>query len=167
MCAAHSLAQEWNYRENGPDRWASLDRSFATCGAGDQQSPIDLRDGVKANLPKLSIHMPTDRVAVWNNGHTIQVSSPEGASMDVGGSSFPLSQFHFHSPSEHSIEGKQAAMEVHFVYSHRDSQLTVLGALLGSWPAQCCVLGNHGSCAGEPGRQGTDREPDRRQATLA
>jgi carbonic anhydrase len=130
LCSAEAFAQEWNYRENGPARWGDLDRSFNACGAGDQQSPIDLREGIKADLPKLTIHLPKDRVTVWNNGHTIQVSSPAGASLGLGATAFPLAQFHFHSPSEHAIEGKQAAMEIHFVFSHRDAQLTVVAAML-------------------------------------
>jgi carbonic anhydrase len=132
VCAAEAFAQEWNYRESGPERWASLDRAFSPCGTGDQQSPIDLRDGIKADLPRLRVQLPRDRVTVLNNGHTIQVSSPAGASVAIGGVTFPLSQFHFHSPSEHSIEGRPAAMEVHFVYAHKDGLLTVLGALLVS-----------------------------------
>lgn len=130
LCAAGAFSQEWNYREKGPGRWADLDRSFTACGRGDQQSPIDLRDGIKADLPKLTIHLPKDRLMVWNNGHTIQVSSPARASLDLDAVAFPLSQFHFHSPSEHSIGGQQEQMEVHFVFAHPDAQLTVVAALL-------------------------------------
>lgn len=130
LCAVGAVAQEWNYGENGPDRWAKLDRSFIACGTGDQQSPIDLRNGIHAGLPKLTLHLPNDHLTVWNNGHTIQVSSPAQASLDLGEAAFPLSQFHFHSPSEHAIGGKQEEMEVHFVFTRPEAQLTVLAALL-------------------------------------
>ena len=130
VCIGEAFGQEWNYREGGPEKWASIDRSFAPCGTGDQQSPIDLRNGIRTELPKLTLHLPLERLTVSNNGHTIQVSAPRGASLELGSVAFSLVQFHFHSPSEHSIEGKPAAMEVHFVYRQGDAALTVLGVLL-------------------------------------
>jgi carbonic anhydrase len=130
VCASQAATQQWDYRENGPEGWASLDPAFRACGAGDQQSPVDLRDGIKADLPAIGVSLPIARVAVLNNGHTLQVSAPAGSSVDIGGSVVPLAQFHFHTPSEHSIAGKDAPMEVHFVYTHPDAAMTVLAALL-------------------------------------
>lgn len=125
-----AAAEEWDYRENGPARWRGLSPAFNKCGAGDQQSPVDLRDGTKAALPGLKVNLPRQRVTVWNNGHTLQVSAPAGSSVDIGVTALSLSQFHFHTPSEHSIEGKDAPMEVHFVFAHPDASLTVLAALM-------------------------------------
>jgi carbonic anhydrase len=130
FCIATAIGQEWDYKVAGPEKWASLDRSFRACSAGDQQSPIDLRGGVKAELPKLRIRATKDRLNIWNNGHTLQVSPPAESGVDIGETRLPLVQFHFHTPSEHSIAGKEAAMEVHFVYRHSDESLTVLAALL-------------------------------------
>jgi carbonic anhydrase len=71
LCTAAASGQEWNYRENGPERWRNLDRSFSQCGAGDQQSTIDLRDGTRAELPKVTIQIPKDRVTVLNKAHLL------------------------------------------------------------------------------------------------
>ena len=71
---------------------------------------ISNRQSICAMEPERSqvtIQVPKDRVTVWNNGHTIQVTSPQGTSLIIGAAAFPLSQFHFHSPSEHSIEGSR------------------------------------------------------------
>jgi carbonic anhydrase len=65
-----------------------------------------------------------------NNGHTIQVHSAAEGSVGIGAAKFQLIQLHFHTPSEHSILGHGAAMEVHFVHAHADGNLTVLSALL-------------------------------------
>src|SRR5262245_17685550 len=36
-------ALHWSYAgEAGPERWGELDASFATCGSGQKQSPIDI-----------------------------------------------------------------------------------------------------------------------------
>lgn len=130
VCVATCIGQEWNYGDAGPEKWGGIDRSFSACAAGDQQSPVDLRDGIHADLPRLQIRLPKDNLTVSNNGHTIQVSAPGGSSIEVGASNYSISQFHFHTPSEHAIAGKDEAMEVHFVCTHSDGKLTVLAALL-------------------------------------
>jgi carbonic anhydrase len=47
----------------------------------------------------------------------------------VGDRKLALKQFHFHHPSEHLVEGKRFAMEVHFVHAAED-RLAVVGVLL-------------------------------------
>jgi carbonic anhydrase len=129
-CIANLAGQEWNYGDAGPEKWGTLGRSFSACVSGSQQSPVDLRDGIKADLPGLSVNLPAAPVTVLNNGHTIQVNlSPEG-SFSAGAATFHLVQLHFHTPSEHSILGRGTAMEVHFVHAHPDQGLTVLSGLL-------------------------------------
>ena len=48
----------------------------------------------------------------------------------MGGKRYELLQFHFHTPSEHSVAGRQFAMEVHFVHKSADGELAVVGALI-------------------------------------
>lgn len=131
-CVAHAAAPEWDYAGKGPLEWPSLDPAFGACKFGKQQSPVDLRDGVKADLAAITADLPPDRLTVWNNGHTLQVNAPARSSLQLAGSVFPLTQFHFHTPSEHAIDGKGSAMEVHFVFSGPDAGLTVLGALIAA-----------------------------------
>ena len=50
-----------------------------------------------------------------NKGHTIQLDFPEGSSVSFDGRSYPLKQLHFHTPSEHQIDGVTFPMEVHVV----------------------------------------------------
>lgn len=40
-----------------------------------------------------------------------------------------LLQFHFHSPSEHTVDGQSFPLEVHFVHVNDAGQLSVLGVL--------------------------------------
>ena len=49
-----------------------------------------------------------------NNGHTIQVNVEAGSYIVYNGIAYDLLQFHFHSPSEHTINGDAAAMEIPF-----------------------------------------------------
>jgi carbonic anhydrase len=53
---------------------------------------------------------------------TLKANVPMGAAhIHVGGGTYNLLQFHFHTPSEHSIDGRRAAMEVHFVFLRQDA----------------------------------------------
>ncbi len=111
----------WDYRgARGADRWGQLDPAYAVCNTGKEQSPIDLRDAVRADLPPLrfeSRSSPLDFVI--NNGHTIRVNYRRGNGnrLFVGGQQYELTQFHFHRPSEETVAGKAYPMEAHLMYA--------------------------------------------------
>ena len=50
--------------------------------------------------------------------------------MTVEGETFQLLQFHFHSPSEHAVDGKLADLELHMVHRNDKGQLGVVGVLM-------------------------------------
>ena len=60
----------------------------------------------------------------------MQVDVADGGSMTLDGKDYTLKQFHFHSPSEHTIEGKAAEMELHLVHADADGKLAVVGVML-------------------------------------
>ena len=64
-----------------------------------------------------------------NNGHTVQVNFGTGSSISIDDKSFELKQFHFHTPSENHIDGKNYPMEVHLVHASEDGALAVVGAM--------------------------------------
>ncbi|MCH7663046.1 MAG: carbonic anhydrase family protein, partial [Chloroflexi bacterium] len=43
---------------------------------------------------------------------------------------YALRQFHFHSPSEHTLAGENMAMEMHLVHTDADDNIAVIGVLL-------------------------------------
>jgi carbonic anhydrase len=134
LCAlgAHAQPPHWNYEKGheGPKHWAELDPGFETCGSGQAQSPIDIRQTVKADLPALQFTYGSAAPTLVNNGHTIQVNLPPGQMLKVGEHTYQLLQFHFHTPSEELLQGHQAAMEAHFVHKDENGQLGVIGVLL-------------------------------------
>ncbi|MEO1673291.1 MAG: carbonic anhydrase family protein, partial [Cyanobacteria bacterium J06631_2] len=69
---------------------------------------------------------------VVNNGHTIVVNYAEGSSVTIDNEKYALKQFHFHTPSEHTIDNEASAMEVHFVHQNDAGKLAVVGAMINS-----------------------------------
>ena len=66
---------------------------------------------------------------IVNNGHTVQVNYAPGSSVTVDGREFELKQFHFHSPSENKIDGKQYPLEAHLVHADKDGNLAVVAVM--------------------------------------
>jgi carbonic anhydrase len=50
--------------------------------------------------------------------------------MAVGDETYALVQFHFHAPSEHTVDGEHFPMEMHFVHQAEDGALAVVGVLI-------------------------------------
>lgn len=121
----------WSYGgEGGPDHWADLAAENLSCSAGHQQSPIDLAGAMAASAPAPQPHwVPANAAMVINNGHTIQVDVQKGGSITLDGKDYVLKQFHFHHPSEHTIDGKQFPLEAHFVHAAADGDLAVIGVM--------------------------------------
>ena len=123
----------WSYQgASGPDSWGKLDRSYAACGMGAQQSPIDLSGAVRAEVDAGPVKWkPIKLGSIVNNGHTIQVNTPNGGHLELDSLRYDLVQFHFHHMSEHTVDGKQFPMEVHFVHKAAAGDgLAVVGVFL-------------------------------------
>ena len=121
----------WGYSaETGPAHWGDMKPEFSTCKTGKQQSPINISGAHSASLPSISFSYQATPLNVVNNGHTIQVNYAPGSHITVDGKQYELLQFHFHSPSEHEINGKPADMVAHLVHKAADGQLGVIGVLM-------------------------------------
>ena len=121
----------WSYSgEDGPQQWGDLAADYLMCSMGRNQSPIDLTGAVDANLDELILDYPNRGiVGEVNNGHTIQENLKPGNFITIQGQQYEAKQFHFHSPSEHRIDGKTYPLEVHVVHANQIGQLAVLGVL--------------------------------------
>ena len=125
----HSI--QWTYEgEHGPDHWGDLDESFALCGEGRAQSPIDLTAVTSINLVDIGFDYGETALNIFNNGHTIQVNYDSGSSISYNETTYDLLQFHLHHPSEHTVDGEAAAMELHLVHRDTSGNLAVVGILI-------------------------------------
>jgi carbonic anhydrase len=126
---ARSDEAHWTYSgAHGPEHWAGLSPKNAAC-AGVNQSPIDLKGFIEADLAPLAFSYRAGGNDLTNNGHTVQVDYAKGSTITVDGIPFDLVQFHFHAPSENEIEGKSFPLEAHFVHADRDGNLAVVALM--------------------------------------
>ncbi|MDF1793090.1 MAG: carbonic anhydrase family protein [Thalassobaculaceae bacterium] len=129
--AAAADGPSWSYEgKTGPEGWGSLSKDYAVCAQGTAQSPVDLVSPIGADIEPVTIRWDAETDGqVLNNGHTIEVKVPNGSTVKVGTTTYDLLQFHFHHPSEHVVDGKPLAMEVHFVHQSAAGDLAVVGVL--------------------------------------
>ena len=126
----------WDYgTEHGPAKWASLAPEFATCASGKSQSPIDIASAKTEPAAALKTsYAPAELRVVHhehvadgiNNGHTVQVNYEGADALAIGDETFTLLQYHFHSPSENTVNGKHYPMEMHLVHKSQAGKLAVL-----------------------------------------
>ena len=136
---AQEAAPHWDYEEHGPATWGTLSPDYITCAEGHSQSPIDLTNAELSKAPEvrasykpasLRIVHNIHSADVVNTGHSVQVNFPQGDSLTIGDTTYSLVQFHFHGPSEHTVDGRHFPMEMHLVHVSADKRLAVVGVLI-------------------------------------
>jgi carbonic anhydrase len=106
-----------------------------------RQSPIDFRESditLVRRLPKICFGYPRCiDVTLVNTGSpgefkTVRADVPPGAAhVTLSGVRWNLLQFHWHTPSEHEIEGRETPLEMHLVHSRvPDGAFLVLGVFM-------------------------------------
>ena len=137
--AGHGAAPHWGYEhENGPGKWGALGVELAEKGL--RQSPIDINPDTaltSESLPEIKFYYSDGPLEIVNNGHTIQANCAPGNFATIDDQPYQLLQFHFHLPSEHTIKGRFAPLEVHLVHKHvLDGRLAVVGVLIEQGDAE-------------------------------
>ncbi len=122
----------WGYEGTvGPEFWGDISDDYKTCGVGQTQTPINIDTSMtkKITTKDFVFSYKNSPLTVVNNGHTIQVTYAPGSYVTYQGNQYELVQFHFHVPSEHTINGKSWPMNVHFVHKDKNGKLLVIEVL--------------------------------------
>lgn len=121
----------WSYegKLTGPASWARMNAGYALCGEGQAQSPVNIEGAVAQKLDPLRIAYGLSRLAILNNGHTIQVNIDAGSWLEALGERYELKQFHFHTPSEEAIGGRRYPLVAHMVHASEAGNLAVIAVL--------------------------------------
>jgi carbonic anhydrase len=83
LCSPRGFAADahWTYEgADGPAKWADLDPVNRACSVGSEQSPINVREPIQAQLAPLNIIWAKNAETIVNNGHRrgiAQVQSQE------------------------------------------------------------------------------------------
>ncbi len=140
-------AQAWNHNpasSTGPPHWGGVAPSYANCGdsitgeVGMKQSPIDIvPDNASAVrfAPPLSFKYQPTPLKIENTGHYVEVPYRPTSYLSIGSEPtdvYQLMQFHFHAPSEHTINGVLYDAELHLVHTNSIGETAVIGVLLSS-----------------------------------
>lgn len=124
----------WSYAgDTGPSQWGSLDTAYALCADGTAQSPINIQGAQPKPLRNIDFRYVAGEAEVFNNGHTVEAEPAPGSepsTMKLGNVVYTFSQFHFHAPSEHTINGKHYPVEIHFVHKTADGRIAVVGVFV-------------------------------------
>ncbi|KAI8851837.1 alpha carbonic anhydrase [Chytridium lagenaria] len=112
------FSYEFSVSLSGPVNWNKFSK---TCENGQHQSPVNFDSQAynagEGKRPNITIENSKARRKDFK---TVQLSGYE----------YTLRQFHFHSPSEHHIQGRFFPGEVHFVHASKEGKLSVIGFLL-------------------------------------
>ncbi|NP_001091227.1 carbonic anhydrase XII L homeolog precursor [Xenopus laevis] len=128
---AASPGHSWGYSgSKGEESWP---KNYEFCG-GVYQSPVDFHQNIlqyDSTLQPIKLSgynvSSTDSFTLSNNGHTVQMSLVPTMKIEIEPFHYTASQLHLHwgqkstpKGSEHCIEGKRFAGEVHVVHYNSD-----------------------------------------------
>ncbi|XP_036963334.1 carbonic anhydrase 12 isoform X1 [Acanthopagrus latus] len=122
---------KWTY--NGPEGEHSWAKHYPYCG-GAFQSPINIKSELLRFDPTLrpvevqNYNLsPNEQLTLGNNGHSVQISLPSKMYISGLPHRYTAAQLHFHwgssgrpAGSEHMVNGRQYAAEMHVVHYNSD-----------------------------------------------
>jgi carbonic anhydrase len=118
--------------DDGPGFWAEIIPEWAACG-NTEQSPVDIPGNVVVD-PRLTLTLDLKQTSVemFNDGHTIKVEYKEGTGGTITFNNvvYEVRQFHFHTFSEHTLQGNRGVMELHAVFQKEKTLNYVAIAML-------------------------------------
>jgi carbonic anhydrase len=127
---AHGRELHWGYVAGPdtvpPEQWGTLSEPAGsrTCRTGKEQSPIALTSMAAPSMghTALSVAWRAAPIIIVNNGHTITYELGDAGTLRYVDAKTgqettdTIVQFHFHSPSEHTLDGVRYPIEIHFVH---------------------------------------------------
>ncbi|CAM8910430.1 unnamed protein product [Rhodiola kirilowii] len=124
--------------KKGPENWGNLKNEWSLCKDGKSQSPIDLSSKgllMTSELGRLRTRYRACNATLKNRGHDIAVEwdgDGDAGWFRTNRTRYKLKQTHWHSPSEHTVNGKRYAMELHMVHKTDDPKARHKAAVVSS-----------------------------------
>lgn len=99
------------------------------CEKGTMQSPIDIQNSNIQRNDKVHLQLNYNPSLFQINQSLRATSLSKNNSAHLKDETYQLMNFHFHTPSEHTINGKAYKMELHLVHENREGDKLVVAAL--------------------------------------
>ncbi|EXB88694.1 hypothetical protein L484_015379 [Morus notabilis] len=120
----------------GPEYWGNLSNDYVPCKNGAVQSPVNIeKDEAVLNSTlnplnrKYSSSVNSTLInSCYHIGVKFEDQSGAGV-LNVDGKDYTLIKLHWHTPSEHQIDGYQFPAELHLVHQAADATLSVVSIL--------------------------------------
>lgn len=125
--AETSDADSWNYENTN---WQEIEDTDCNTAV---QSPVDINpdEAIPAKLPEINYEYEPFQMKIVDNGHTVQASGSEDSFITIGKKRYQFRQLHFHSPSEHTVNGEAYPLEMHLVHQETGTgDLAVIGIFI-------------------------------------
>lgn len=141
-CAVKSGTGSYSYDPvsgKGPKKWGTID-GYEMCGNGEYQSPIDFPTKGTTYKPLTEGPNPDMTDAIFNftagseNWALVCANPGTCGTTAFNNTVYTLFQVHFHTPSEHTLNGKRYAMESHFVHGNANRTHFVVIATMCDTP---------------------------------
>lgn len=115
--------------DKGPGFWGEINPACAASSV--RQSPIDIdRVEMDAKLEPLRVISTETATVVTNPGYTLVGKMDIRPTLEVGRVTYTLVELHFHTLSEHTVQGQHGVMELHVVFADPSLQkLAVIGVI--------------------------------------
>lgn len=127
LVTEETTEEEWNYENTDWGETTEGDCNTAV------QSPVDIdpTKAIPARLPEIKYEYQPFQMNIVDNGHTIQASGTDSNFITIGDRRYQFRQFHYHAPSEHTVNGKAYPLEMHLVHQQEGSNnLAVIGVFI-------------------------------------
>ncbi|HBC7343355.1 TPA: carbonic anhydrase family protein [Citrobacter koseri] len=125
-------ATDWSYEgDTSPAHWGEINKAYKLCQTGMSQSPVDILTTNEIQLPPLNVQYIDRADMLLNVNHTLQatMNSYSSASAQIDDQPYALAEFHFHAPSENTINGKHYAMELHLTHKNQEGEIAVVAVM--------------------------------------
>lgn len=123
---------KWSYEgKSSAYHWSELSKDNHACKDGGTQTPINLVFKKAKELDDdIDFEYEKSKAEIFNNGHTVEFDFKEDNYIEINDEKFHLKQMHFHTKSEHALDGMFYPGELHLVHVSKKGKLAVVGIFL-------------------------------------
>lgn len=123
--AANSVNNEENWN-NYQDSQNPNTTDYSDCGTGNDQSPIDFTNVTSRAFPNITFNYDETNFTTENTGNFFQFNTDDAGGFEWNGETYELEYVQFHTPSEHTFDGRHFNAEMQFFHKNSNGDFAVI-----------------------------------------